>query len=31
MAYNNNPKTTFAAIQKVFDITEERVSKRLPN
>jgi len=31
MAYNNDPKTTFADIQEVFDITEDRFSKRIPN
>jgi hypothetical protein len=29
MDYNNDPKTTFADIQKVFRILEERIAKRL--
>jgi hypothetical protein len=29
MDYNNDPKTTFADIQKVFTILEERIAKRL--
>ena len=29
MGYNNDPTTTFADIQKVFELLEERVAKRL--
>ena len=29
MGYNNDPKTTFADIQKVFDLLEQRITKRL--
>jgi hypothetical protein len=29
MGYNNDPKTTFADIQKVFRILEDRIAKRL--
>jgi hypothetical protein len=29
MNYNNDPKTTFADVQKFFDIVEERIRKRL--
>lgn len=29
MGYNNDPTTTFADIQKVFDLLEENVAKRL--
>jgi hypothetical protein len=29
MDYNNDPKTTFADIQKVFALLEERIAKRL--
>jgi hypothetical protein len=31
MGYNNDPKTTFADIQKVLDLTEAAISKRLPH
>jgi hypothetical protein len=29
MGYNNDPKTTFADIQKVFGLLEDRIAKRL--
>jgi len=29
MAYNNDPTTTFADIQKVFRLLEDRIAKRL--
>lgn len=29
MGYNNDPTTTFADIQKVFRLLEERIAKRL--
>ena len=29
MDYNNDPSTTFADIQRVFKLTEARISKRL--
>jgi hypothetical protein len=29
MGYNNDPKTTFADIQKVFGLLEDRITKRL--
>jgi hypothetical protein len=29
MGYNNDPKTTFADVQKLFDIVEERIKKEL--
>jgi hypothetical protein len=29
MGYNNDPKTTFVDIQKVFRLLEDRVAKRL--
>jgi len=29
MGYNNHPTTTFAGIQKVFRLLEERIAKRL--
>ena len=29
MDYNNDPKTTFADVQKLFSIVEERIKKRL--
>jgi hypothetical protein len=31
MGYNNDPTTTFADIQKVFDLLEARIVKRLHN
>lgn len=30
MNYNNDPKTTFADVQKFFTLLEERIKKRLP-
>jgi hypothetical protein len=29
MDYNNDPKTTFADVQRFFDVVEERIKKRL--
>jgi hypothetical protein len=29
MDYNNDPKTTFADVQKFFDLIEEKIKKRL--
>lgn len=29
MGYNNDPKTTFADVQKFFSLVEERLSERL--
>jgi hypothetical protein len=29
MGYNNDPSTTFANVQKVLRLTEERISKRI--